>query len=171
MRVKASVVEDERQIRELSFGADRRWFQRCLKRPRWLHAASLSTTHPPSLILLDLGLPDRSGIDFIRDYRAWSAAPILVLSARAEEQDKVDALDASADDYLTKTPGIAAQARVSVPLLRRHPLTQATASATPLWRPCHRLRQSHRSPQRLAPSIFADRVPAARVPRCQPGRC
>jgi two-component system KDP operon response regulator KdpE len=64
-------------------------------------------TRKPDLIVLDLGLPDGDGMDFIRDLRAWSRTPILVLSARVDEYDKVDALDAGADDYLSKPFGIA----------------------------------------------------------------
>lgn len=59
-------------------------------------------TRKPDLIILDLGLPDGDGVDFIRDVRAWSALPIIVLSARVEERAKVQALDGGADDYLTK---------------------------------------------------------------------
>lgn len=64
-----------------------------------------ASTRNPDLIILDLGLPDRDGIDFIRDLRAWSSTPILVLSARTQETDKIAALDAGADDYLTKPFG------------------------------------------------------------------
>lgn len=74
----------------------------------------------PDLAILDLGLPDGSGIDFIRDVRAWSSLPILVLSARADEYDKVEALDAGADDYLSKPFGVAELlARVRALLRRR----------------------------------------------------
>jgi two-component system KDP operon response regulator KdpE len=61
---------------------------------------------PPDLILLDLGLPDGCGIDLVREVRGWSSLPIVVLSARGEENDKVAALDAGADDYLTKPFGV-----------------------------------------------------------------
>lgn len=61
----------------------------------------------PDLIILDLGLPDGDGVDFIRDLRTWSGMPVLVLSARIEEYDKVEALDAGADDYLIKPFGVA----------------------------------------------------------------
>ncbi|MEW6164895.1 MAG: response regulator [Pseudomonadota bacterium] len=72
------------------------------------------------LVILDLGLPDMSGIDFIRALRLWSSVPVLVLSARVTEQDKIEALDAGADDYLTKPFGVGELlARVRV-LLRRH---------------------------------------------------
>lgn len=64
-------------------------------------------TRKPDMVILDLGLPDRDGVEFIRDVRSWSQLPILVLSARTHEQDKVQALDAGADDYLTKPFGVA----------------------------------------------------------------
>ena len=64
-------------------------------------------TRRPDVVILDLGLPDRDGLDFIREVRAFSSLPILVLSARVDESDKVVALDAGADDYLTKPFGVA----------------------------------------------------------------
>ncbi|MEA1151858.1 response regulator, partial [Klebsiella pneumoniae] len=65
-----------------------------------------AATRKPDLVILDLGLPDGDGIDFIREVRQWSQMPILVLSARTEETDKIAALDAGADDYLIKPFGI-----------------------------------------------------------------
>jgi two-component system KDP operon response regulator KdpE len=56
----------------------------------------------PDLVILDLGLPDGDGAKFVEDFRAWSSAPVLVLSARSTEHDKIGVLDAGADDYLTK---------------------------------------------------------------------
>lgn len=76
-------------------------------------------TRKPDLVILDLGLPDRDGVDVVRDLRSWSAVPILILSARVDETDKVAALDVGADDYLTKPFGVAELlARVRA-LLRR----------------------------------------------------
>jgi two-component system KDP operon response regulator KdpE len=66
----------------------------------------LAAAQPPDLIILDLGLPDMDGMEVIRQIREWSAVPILVLSARGREPDKVAALDAGADDYLTKPFGV-----------------------------------------------------------------
>jgi two-component system KDP operon response regulator KdpE len=60
----------------------------------------------PDLIILDLGLPDMEGVDVIKAIRAWSAMPVIILSARSAEQHKIDALDAGADDYLTKPFGL-----------------------------------------------------------------
>ena len=66
-------------------------------------AAVMETaSHNPDIVLLDLGLPDLDGIEVIRRIRSWSNVPIIVISARSEDTDKIDALDAGADDYLTK---------------------------------------------------------------------
>lgn len=73
----------------------------------------------PDLVILDLGLPDRDGVELIRDLRGWSAVPILVLSARAGEEDKIEALDAGADDYLTKPFGVGELLARTRALLRR----------------------------------------------------
>ena len=73
----------------------------------------------PDLIVLDLGLPDGNGVDFIRDLRAWSDVPILVLSARSNEKEKIQALDVGADDYLTKPFGVGELRARARALLRR----------------------------------------------------
>ena len=79
-----------------------------------------SATRKPELIILDLALPDGDGLDFIRDIRQWSQTPIIVLSARTHEEDKIKALDYGADDFLTKPFGVGELlARVRA-ILRRH---------------------------------------------------
>jgi two-component system KDP operon response regulator KdpE len=96
------VVEDERQIR--------RFLRTALESEGWevFEAESVktalieATVRKPDLLFLDLGLPDGDGVDVIRDVRTWSKMPIIVLSARSDEKDKIEALDAGADDYLTK---------------------------------------------------------------------
>ena len=65
-------------------------------------AIMMASSHNPDVVLLDLGLPDIDGIDIIKKIRTWSQMPIIVISARTEDKDKIDALDAGADDYLTK---------------------------------------------------------------------
>ena len=116
----ALLVEDEPQIR--------RFVRAALEEEGWhVHeAATLARglidagTRPPDLIVLDLGLPDGDGIDFIADLRTWSNIPIIVLSARTSEREKVRALDAGADDYLTKPFGVdELLARVRAALRRR----------------------------------------------------
>lgn len=87
-----------------------------------------ASTRPPDLLILDLGLPDMDGVDLIRDLRHWSSLPILILSARDDEQDKIDALDAGADDYLTKPFGVGELlARVRALLRRRVPAPDGSA--------------------------------------------
>lgn len=82
-----------------------------------------ASMQPPDLIILDLGLPDGDGLALARDLRGWSRAPIIVLSARGQEDDKVAALDAGADDYLTKPFGTAElMARLRVALRHAAPL-------------------------------------------------
>jgi two-component system, OmpR family, KDP operon response regulator KdpE len=69
-------------------------------------ALELAARHPPDLVILDLGLPDLDGVEVIHGLRGWTDAPIIVLSGRADSTDKVEALDAGADDYVTKPFGM-----------------------------------------------------------------
>jgi two-component system KDP operon response regulator KdpE len=102
----AILVEDERQIR--------RFVRTALETEGWsVHEAETlrqgltdAGTRKPDLIILDLGLPDGDGVEFLRDLRGWSKVPVIVLSARVSELDKIEALDAGADDYLTKPFGV-----------------------------------------------------------------
>ena len=83
-----------------------------------------AATRRPDLVVLDLGLPDGDGLEFITDLRAWSSIPIIVLSARSNENDKISALDAGADDYLVKPFGAGELlARVRAQLRRQQPGT------------------------------------------------
>jgi two-component system KDP operon response regulator KdpE len=70
-------------------------------------ALELAARHPPDLVILDLGLPDLDGVEVIAGLRGWTSVPIIVLSGRADSADKVEALDAGADDYVTKPFGMA----------------------------------------------------------------
>jgi two-component system KDP operon response regulator KdpE len=86
-------------------------------------------TRKPDLIILDLGLPDGDGMEFLRDLRGWSKVPVIVLSARVGEQDKIEALDAGADDYLTKPFGVGELlARVRAASRRRRDLGAGVGS-------------------------------------------
>ena len=100
------VIEDEPQIR--------RFVRMALEGEGWqVHEADTGKkglveagTRQPDLLVVDLGLPDLDGLDVVRDVRGWSTVPIIVLSARVGEADKIAALDAGADDYLTKPFGV-----------------------------------------------------------------
>lgn len=116
----AVIVEDEPQIR--------RFVRAALEAEHWhvFEAGTLNQglveagTRRPDLVILDLGLPDGDGVEYLRDLRAWSQVAVIVLSARNDEADKIAALDAGADDYLTKPFGVGElMARVRV-ALRRH---------------------------------------------------
>jgi two-component system, OmpR family, KDP operon response regulator KdpE len=96
------LVEDEIEIRR--FVRQALESDGCQVREAGTMAQGLSdaTTHKPDLIILDLGLPDGDGVEFVQRLRCWSNIPVLVLSARSAEQSKIAVLDAGADDYLTK---------------------------------------------------------------------
>jgi two-component system KDP operon response regulator KdpE len=102
----ALIVEDEPHIR--------RFVRNALEQAGWqVHETATlqrglteAGTRKPDIIILDLGLPDGDGVDFIADLRKWSAVPVIVLSARTGEEEKIRALDQGADDYLTKPFGV-----------------------------------------------------------------
>jgi two-component system KDP operon response regulator KdpE len=100
------VIDDEPQIvRALQINLKARGYEVHLA-GTGTSALKVAAQHPPELVILDLGLPDFDGVDVIRGLRGWTEAPILVLSGRTDQTDKVEALDAGADDYVTKPFGI-----------------------------------------------------------------
>ena len=99
------VVEDDRQIRRFVRSTLEGEGYRVAEVETQQRAVIEAGTRKPDLMIVDLGLPDGDGVDLIREVRSFSAVPILVLSARVNESDKIDALDAGADDYLTKPFG------------------------------------------------------------------
>jgi len=101
------IVEDDREIRRFVRSALEDEGYRVSEAETVERGVVDAGTRKPDVAILDLGLPDRDGVDFIREVRAFSTLPILVLSARTEETAKVEALDAGADDYLTKPFGVA----------------------------------------------------------------
>ncbi|EOB5443200.1 TPA: two-component system response regulator KdpE [Yersinia enterocolitica] len=114
------IVEDEKEIRRFVRIALESEGWRVFESDTLQRGLIEAGTRKPDLIILDLGLPDGDGLTYIQDLRQWSAIPIIVLSARSSEEDKVAALDAGADDYLSKPFGISELlARVRV-ALRRH---------------------------------------------------
>lgn len=119
------VIEDERQIRRFVREALEQEGAQVFEAETAEAGLVEAGTRKPDLVILDLGLPDRDGVEVIRDLRGWSSLPVLVLSARASEPDKILALDAGADDYLTKPFGVGELlARVRALLRRRLRLSE-----------------------------------------------
>ncbi|MBO5279209.1 MAG: response regulator transcription factor [Lachnospiraceae bacterium] len=96
------VVEDDRPVQNLIITTLKAHDYRYLTAMSGETAILESSSHNPDIVLLDLGLPDMDGIEVIKKIRTWSNVPIIIISARSEDTDKVEALDAGADDYLTK---------------------------------------------------------------------
>jgi two-component system KDP operon response regulator KdpE len=100
------IVDDEAQMRRFLRASLGSHGYKVLEAETAREALQLATSHNPELILLDLGLPDRDGLEVVRELRGFSRVPIVVVSARGREEDKVEALDSGADDYLTKPFGV-----------------------------------------------------------------
>lgn len=111
------VVEDDKPIRNFIIASLKAQEFNYIETDKGMEAIALSMSHKPDLIILDLGLPDMDGIEVIERVREWSKIPIIIVSARENERQKIEALDKGADDYLTKPFGIGellARIRVSL---------------------------------------------------------
>ncbi len=117
---KVLLIEDEKTIRRFVRAAVEEEGCAVIEAETMAGGLIEAGVQKPDLLILDLGLPDGNGIDLIRDLRGWSEVPVLILSARTQENDKIDALDAGADDYLTKPFSVGElRARVRALLRRR----------------------------------------------------
>jgi two-component system KDP operon response regulator KdpE len=126
------LVEDEPQMRRFLRAALEGNGYRLIESTTARDGLAQAAGRNPDAILLDLGLPDGDGIDVTRRIREWGTTPIVVISARGKEQDKIAALDAGADDYLTKPFGVGELlARLRVAL--RHATRSADGQATPVF--------------------------------------
>lgn len=152
------VVEDESPMRRFLRAALQAQGYRCLEALDGAEGTRLLASHGPDLVLLDLGLPDRDGLDLTREWREWSRTPIIVLSARGQESDKIRALDAGADDYLTKPFSTGElMARIRVALRHRSGLTaDAPLFQTADWSLDHAKREvrAHGALVHLTPNEF-----------------
>lgn len=127
------VVEDDAAIRNLIVTTLETQGYRYKTAVSGKEALMEAATHNPDILLLDLGLPDLDGVDIIRKIRTWSTMPIIVVSARSEDSDKIEALDAGADDYLTKpfsVEELLARLRVSI---RRISYNQGLTEENPVF--------------------------------------
>ncbi len=130
-KIQILVVEDDLPVRNLITTTLKAQDYRYLTAETGEGAIMETATHNPDIILLDLGLPDLDGVEVIRRVRSWSNTPIIVISARSEDSDKIDALDAGADDYLTKpfsVEELLARLRVTQRRLALMQNTQTTSS-------------------------------------------
>ncbi|MEG0107680.1 MAG: response regulator transcription factor [Lachnospiraceae bacterium] len=96
------VVEDDKPVKNLITTTLEIQKYKYFEANNGVQALAQAVSNKPDIILLDLGLPDMDGVDIIKKIRSWSMVPIIVVSARSEDKDKIEALDAGADDYLTK---------------------------------------------------------------------
>ena len=116
-RPRILVADDEKEIRSFLRAALLQHGYEVQETATARDTSKMLSVRPPDLLILDLGLPDQDGLTVLQELRGWSALPIIVLSARGFEQAKVEALEAGADDYLTKPFGIAELlARIKVAL-------------------------------------------------------
>lgn len=100
------IVEDEAQIRRFLRTALASEGYQVFEAETGKQGLTEAATRKPDLIILDLGLPDMDGVEVVKGVRSWSAVPVIILSARSQESDKISALDAGADDYLVKPFGV-----------------------------------------------------------------
>ena len=101
-RLSILIVEDDNSVRNLIVTTLKNNDYKYIVAENGKSAISFAASHNPDVILLDLGLPDIDGVEVIKTVRSWSNTPIIVISARSEDNDKIEALDSGADDYLTK---------------------------------------------------------------------
>ena len=146
------VVEDDVPVRNLITTTLKAHDYRFLTAPSGEAALLEASSHNPQIILLDLGLPDMDGVEVIEKVRSWSNMPIIVISARSEDTDKIQALDAGADDYLTKPFSVEE-------LLARLRVTQRRLAAVPPG-------ETASSPASSSPPLQPST--ATRVLRCGP---
>ncbi len=131
---KILVVEDDRPVRNLITTTLKMHGYPYLEAADGAEALMMASSHNPSILLLDLGLPDMDGIEVIRQVRTWSSMPIMVISARSEDSDKIDALDCGADDYITKPFSVEELlARLRATVRRLNYLQNAAGEESPVY--------------------------------------
>src|SRR5581483_7650867 len=96
------IIEDELSIRRFLKPSLENHDFKIIEAESGVEGLALASSHKPDIILLDLGLPDMDGLDVLKRLREWTTVPIIILTARGKEKDKISGLDAGADDYLTK---------------------------------------------------------------------
>ena len=124
------VVEDDAPVRNLITTTLKAHDYKFITAQNGNNAIMEASSHNPDIVLLDLGLPDMDGVEVIERIRTWSDMPIIVISARSEDKDKIDALDAGADDYVTKPCSPSVLMKRVAALLRRSSSSACETSFT-----------------------------------------
>ncbi len=133
-RILILIVEDDAPVRNLISTTLKTHDYRYIIASNGQNAIMEASTHNPDIVLLDLGLPDMDGVEIIKTIRTWSNMPIIVISARSEDTDKIEALDCGADDYLTKPFSVEELlARIRVTQRRLMLMNADTASSGPVF--------------------------------------
>ena len=123
-KIKVLLIEDDRSISNFITATMDREGYKIMHALNGREGLSLSTSFCPNVILLDLGLPDMDGLEVLQKLRSWSDVPVIIISARTKEQEKVSALDLGADDYITKPFGTGElMARIRTSLRHSHAQT------------------------------------------------
>jgi two-component system KDP operon response regulator KdpE len=126
------LIEDEPQMRRFLRVTLQNHGYRLIEAPSGKEGLMQATTRNPDVVLLDLGLPDMDGLEVTKRFREWTDVPIIVISAREQEEDKIKALDAGADDYLT-TPFGAGELLARIRVALRHKALQQTGQKEPVF--------------------------------------
>lgn len=122
------IIDDEMPIRRFLRATLSAEGHRVVEADSGASGLKMAAQQPPDLVILDLGLPDMDGLEVLRRLREWLTVPVLILSARDQEQEKIEALDGGADDYLTKPFGVGELlARIRAAMRHAHQGTGATA--------------------------------------------
>ena len=124
IREKILVIEDEKSISHFISTVLNNNGYEAMQAQTGEEALSMISSHCPDLVILDLGLPDMDGLEVLQKLRSWSDVPVIIISARTKEQEKVSALDLGADDYITKPFGTGElMARIRTSLRHSHAQT------------------------------------------------
>jgi two-component system KDP operon response regulator KdpE len=163
------VIDDEAQIRQFIRAGMELGGYRVSEAANGRDALREMTFHPVNLVILDLALPDIDGSEFLERIRAWSSVPVIILSVRAGETEKVKLLELGADDYVVKPFFMSELLARAKMVLRRQKRAQQWRKRVALGPPCHRFCRAHRRAGRQTPQSNPEGVSLASGSGAAPG--